>query len=341
MAAPDSFKGTASATEMAQAVGRAARESGWICDLCPLSDGGEGFAEVLAGRAAAERGRWRTTTVTGPLGSPIIARWWWAEPEAVVESAAASGLVLAGGASGNDPMAATSRGTGELVAAALRAGAQRVLVGLGGSACTDGGLGALEALEEAGGLRSAEVLAACDVVTSFVEAAGQFGPQKGATPAQVEQLRRRLVTLVGHYRERFGVDVGEMTMAGAAGGLAGGLAVLGARLLPGFELVAEATGMKRRVVAADLVVTGEGRLDLSSWAGKVVGGVVREARLAGVHVLVIAGSVGPGGIPVPQGPGIDGGVEVVSLAERFGEDRAMASPAACAEEAARELLADR
>lgn len=252
--------------------------------------------------------------MTGPLGSPVVARWWMADGMAVVESAAASGLPLAGGAEGNDPLRADTRGTGELLVAAAAAGARRVLVGVGGSATTDGGRGALEAIEEAGGLGATEVIVACDVETRFVEAAEQFGPQKGATASQVAQLRRRLVALAAELRLRYGVEVADLPGAGAAGGLAGGLAALGARLVPGFGLVADSVGLQDRLATVDRVVTGEGRLDASSWSGKVVDGVVRVAGAAGVPVLVVVGAVGPGGLE-----GVTGAtVEVRSLSDRFG-----------------------
>jgi glycerate kinase len=273
-----------------------------------------------------------------------------------VESAAASGLSLVGGGSGNDPLAATSRGTGELIAEALAAGAVRLLVGVGGSASTDGGLGALEVLEDRGGLGRAEVLVACDVAIHFVDAAREFAPQKGASQVQVAELRERLLALTDRYRDRFGVEVGPIPGAGAAGGLAGGLAVLGAKLVSGIDLVASRVGLDDRIAAAQLVVTGEGRLDSSSWSGKAVGGVVRRALEAKVPVLVVAGSLGPGALPVPGDtgrPGMGSGssgapelaagglVEVVSLAERFGSYRAVAEPVSCIEEVVHELLGSR
>ena len=331
LAAPDSFKGTAGAAHLAEAVSAGARAAGWESDPCPLSDGGEGFAQVVAARHAGE-GAWRTTRVTGPLGVPVEASWWLGVGEAVVESAAASGLPLAGGREGNDPVAATTRGTGELIVAAVGAGAGRVLVGVGGSATTDGGRGALEAIEESGGLGGAEVVVACDVQTRFVDAAEVFGPQKGATPGQVGELRRRLEDFVVELEERYGVDVSALPGGGAAGGLAGGLGATGARLVPGFDVVAEAVGLAGRLRAAQLVVTGEGCLDESSWSGKVVGGVVRLARPVGVPVLVVAGSV--------VGKVLDpGGVEVRSLTARFGPDQARSDPVGCVERTVREFLA--
>ena len=333
LAAPDAFKGTASAPVVAAAMAVGAKALSWDCDQCPLSDGGEGFADLLASAGPADQedpGRWMETTVTGPLGAPVSARWFLRGREAVIESAAASGLPLAGGPAGNDPLAATTRGTGELIAAAVAAGARRVLVGVGGSATTDGGLGAVEAIDEAGGLDGVEVLVACDVQTSFVDAAASFGPQKGATPDQVEILRHRLEDLAVSYRARSGLDLTSLTSAGAAGGLGGGLAVLGATLVPGFDVVAGAVDLLARLARADLVITGEGRLDASSWSGKVVGGVRLLARRTGVPVLVVAGAVGPGGSVR--------GLEVLDLSARYGQARSLDDPAGCVADAVGEAL---
>jgi len=341
--APDAFKGTATAPALALAMAAGARRAGWDGDVCPLSDGGEGFADVLAAGPArtggSPAGAWYATTVTGPLGEPVEARWWMADGVAVVESAAASGLPLAGGAEGNDPLRADTRGTGELLIAAAKAGARRVLVGVGGSASTDGGRGALDAIEELGGLGGIEVVVACDVDTRFLQAAEQFGPQKGATPAQAMELRARLATLAVDYRDRYGVAVADIPGSGAAGGLAGGLATLGAQLVPGFGVVAGAVGLADRMAGVDVVVTGEGCLDASSWSGKVVGGVVALARRVGVPVLVVAGTVGPGGI---EGAVSGGGAEVAvrSLSDHFGEARARSDPAGCAEEVVADAVAD-
>ena len=326
LAAPDAFKGTAAAAAVAEAVAEAARGAGWGARTLPLSDGGEGFADVVAaarGGGGPQSGTWRRRQVTGPLGRPVTARWWLAGTEAVVESAAASGLPLAGGPEANDPVGATTRGTGELVVEALAAGARRVLVGVGGSATTDGGRGAVQAIEEAGGLGGADVVVACDVETRFVDAAARFGPQKGATPSQVAELTAALTAYAAELLGRYGVDVTAPPGAGAAGGLAGGLFALGARLLPGFEVVADAVGLAGAMEACDLVVTGEGRLDATSWHGKVVGGVLGHAARAGRPVLVVAGAVGPGGLD-GVGPGA-----VRSLSEQCGPDRALADPAGC------------
>ncbi len=337
--APDAFKGTAGAPAVASAMALGAHRAGWAGDLCPLSDGGEGFAAVLAEAPAppgAAAGAWHETTVTGPLGDPVTARWWLADGVAVMESAAASGLTLATGPRGNDPLRASTRGTGELIVAAASAGARRVLVGVGGSATTDGGFGAIEAIEEAGGLGGIEVVVACDVETRYVEAAARFGPQKGATPDQVVELGARLVALAIHLRARYGVEVTDIPGGGAAGGLAGGLAALGAVLVPGFGVVADAVGLSHRVAGADVVVTGEGRLDATSWSGKVVGSVVAAAGSAGVPVLVVVGAVGPGGF---DGVGA-AEVAVRSLTDRFGEAQARADPAACTQEVVADALGE-
>lgn len=329
VAAPDKLRGTATAREAAAAIARAARAAGWACDELPVADGGEGTLDVLGGPN-------RTTTVTGPLGEPVEARWRMTGRVAVVEMSQASGLVRAGGAEGNDPVAATTAGTGELVAAALDAGAQRILVGLGGSATTDGGLGALRALFPLHRYGGVEITCLCDVRTRFVEAAEVFAPQKGASAAQVELLRRRLERLADVYRAEHGVDVRALEGAGAAGGLAGGLAVVGAALVPGFDMVADEMGLADAVEGADLVVTAEGFLDEQSFDGKAVGGVAELAASLGVPCVAVVGQVVDGldGLP-------GGGVEVVSLVERFGEERALGDTVACIEAAVGELLAAR
>lgn len=329
VAAPDKFRGTASAAQVAEAVARAATAVGVECDVAPVADGGEGTLEALGGAA-------RTTTVRGPLGDPVRAEWrMQADGTAVVEMARASGLVLVGGAEGNDPLRASTAGTGELIAAALDAGATRVVVGAGGSATTDGGLAALTALNPRRRLRAgAELVVACDVDTLFVDAAEVFAPQKGATPAQVALLRRRLERLAQIYVRDYGVDVRDEPGSGAAGGLAGGLAAAGAVLMNGFDVVAEAVGLAERIAAADLVVTGESLVDAESFEGKAVGGVVGLAAAARVPVLIVAGDVLGAELPEDLGPE----VEVVSLVARFGRDRTLADVAGCVEEVVRTHL---
>ncbi len=322
VAAPDTFRGTASARAVAEAVGRVAWEHGWDCDEVPVSDGGEGFLEALGGAN-------RTATVTGPLGDLVEAGWRLDGRLAVVEMAQASGLLLVDGAHGNDQVSATTYGTGEIISTAVEAGARRVLVGVGGSATTDGGLGALRALHPTARIRGVELVVACDVRTRFVGAADTFAPQKGASAAQVELLRRRLERLAQVYAEEHGVDVLELDCAGAAGGLAGGFAAIGARLVEGFEVVAEEVDLWERVEGADLVVTGEGFLDEQSFEGKVVGGVAGFAAEADVPVLAVAGEV------LDE---VAGRIDAVSLVERFGDDRARAGTIRCIEEVVAERL---
>lgn len=339
LAAPDKFRGTLSAGDAATAVELAGQAAGWSCDLAPVSDGGEGFLDVFAGYGSRQ-----ATRVAGPLGGPVEVPWLLGrDPEypsrslAVVESALAIGLQVVGGPQGNDPVRASSAGAGQLVAAAIKAGADQVLVGVGGSATTDGGLGAVEVLAEGGRLPRAEILVACDVETKFSEAALVFSPQKGAAPAQVELLARRLERVAQLYQERFGVDVHQLAGAGASGGLAGGLAAIGAKLLPGFELVAEKLSLAERAASSDLVVTGEGRLDRQSFAGKAVGGVVRLAAGAGVPVLVVAGEVDPEAQEAVAATGTR--LSVVSLVARYGLERAISDTAACVREVVADYLA--
>lgn len=322
LAAPDKFRGTATAPEVAAAVARAAIAAGAEADEVPLADGGEGTLDALGGANKA-------TVVTGPLGDPVEAAWRLDGQTAVIEMAQASGLEVVGGPEGNDAVAASTYGTGELIAAAVERGAREVIVGVGGSATTDGGLGALRALEPAPRLRGVELRVACDVRLRFVDAAEVFGPQKGASPAQVELLRRRLERLAQIYLEERGVDVTDLEGAGAAGGLAGGLASLGARLEPGFDLVADTVDLDERLEGCDLVVTGEGYLDEQSFDGKVVGGVVALARELDVPVLVVAGEV------IEDLPD---GLEAVSLTERFGGERSRLDTLACIEEVVTERL---
>jgi glycerate kinase len=321
VAAPDKFRGTASAPEVAAAIGRAAWDTGHDCDEVPVADGGEGTLDAFGGPN-------RTDEVTGPLGDTVEAAWRLDGRLAVIEAAQACGLLLAGGPEGNDPLAATSRGVGELIRAAIDHGARRIVVGVGGTACTDGGLGALEALNAAR-LRGIDLLVACDVHIPFTAAAPVFAPQKGASPAQVELLRRRLERLAGMYQSEHGIDVADLPGSGAAGGLAGGLAAVGAQLEPGFELVAEEVLLLDRLEGADLVITGEGELDEESFDGKVVGGVLGMAADLGVPALVVVGR---------RHVTEDVGAPVLSLVDRFGVDAAMERTARCVEDAVRGWL---
>lgn len=327
LVAPDKFRGTATAPEVCAAVAAAAGPEVTVTAQ-PMSDGGEGVLEAFGGAN-------RSGTVTGPLSRPVPVAWRLVEDLAVIESAQACGLLVAGGAAGNDPVAATTRGVGELLVAARRAGAERALLGVGGSASTDGGAGALAALDEAG-LDASWVEICCDVDTGFLDAARVYGPQKGADPATVEQLGARLAVLRAQYQECFGVDVAAIPGSGAAGGLAGGLAAAGARLVPGFDRVAAEVGLAASVERADLVVTGEGKLDATSLVGKVVGGVVQLAREAGRPVLVV---VGVADAAARQELVAGGGVQVLSLVDEVGAERALTDTAAAITEVLRGRLA--
>src|SRR5439155_924851 len=247
LAAPDKFRGTLPAREAAAARAAGAEGAGWTADERPLADGGEGTLDVLGGGN-------RRTLVSGPLGEPVEAAWRFEEDgTALIEAAQACGLSPAGGPERNDPPRATSRGVGELIAAAVAEGATRIVVTVGGVASTDGGVGATEAVPHP---LHVPLEVACDVDARFLDAADVFAPQKGATPEQVPLLRERLEKLV----------VPDLPGSGAAGGLAGGLAAIGARLLQGFDLVADRVGLDERLAEADLVVTGEGLVDAASSA---------------------------------------------------------------------------
>ncbi|MGH9170922.1 MAG: glycerate kinase family protein [Acidimicrobiales bacterium] len=320
LACPDKFKGTASAPEVAAAIAAGARRHGVASVERPLSDGGEGLLDIAGGAN-------RSTQVTGPLGRPVLAEWRLEDGEAVIEMAGAAGLTLAGGATGNDPVGASTAGVGELVLVAVDAGATRIVVGCGGSATTDGGSGAVEVIGSPARLGDTKLLVACDVEVGYLQAARLFGPQKGATPRQARLLGDRLQALAERYRAEFGRDVSRLAGSGAAGGLAGGLAALGAELVPGIELVAEMTGLDRLLAGAAAVVTGEGRLDAGSFAGKVVGSVAR--RSAGRPVACVCGRSDATGRRMAAARG----VTVLDLSARYGSERAMAETPALVETA--------
>jgi glycerate kinase len=329
--ATDKFRGTATAAEVGGAVAAAVEATGGTCDVVQVADGGEGFLDAMGGAN-------RTTVVTGPLGDPVEAAWRISGGQAVVEMAQASGLALVADGD-NDPVAASTYGTGELIGAAIDAGAKRVFVGVGGSATTDGGFGALRALYPLQRLRGIDIRVACDVRTRFVDAADVFAPQKGATPPQVELLRRRLERLAEVYTEDYGVDVIDLEGSGAAGGLAGGLAAVGATLERGFDLVADEVDLFGRIEGADLALTGEGFVDAESFEGKVVGGVLTLAGELGIPTLVVAGEVfDPDQVTELAAQVSDAPVTFVSLVERFGETRARTGTLACVSDVVAEYL---
>ena len=313
----DKFKGSLTAPEACEIVRRALPATAEII-VKPMADGGDGTATALH---AALGGEWISQTVAGPLpATPCTARYLWLahERRAFVEMAQASGLVLLKPEQRN-PLLTTTYGTGELLADAIRRGAERIWLAIGGSATTDGGIGAATALgwqfldargqpvQPVGGelerivtLRSpgaklppVDVL--CDVDNPLCGehgAARVFGPQKGATPAMVKQLDNGLRHLAGLVQAQLGKDILNVPGAGAAGGLGGGaFAFLNARLVPGIETVMTASRLAEDLAGADWVITGEGQFDEQSLRGKVVAGVTALARKHGVKVAVLAGRV--------------------------------------------------
>jgi glycerate kinase len=280
LVAPDAFKETFGAAEVAGAIGRGLERAGVPVDMCPVADGGEGTLEVLAPALGAEI---RRVTVSDPLGRPVEAPFGLSGETAIVEAAAASGLQLVS-EQDRDPVGASTLGTGQLIAAAVDAGARTVLIGVGGSATTDAGAGAIGALRGV----DARLVVLCDVRTPFEEAARVYGPQKGATADQVRALTRRLTAQA----RRLPKDPRGIPMTGAAGGLAGGLwAALDAELVPGAVFVLDALGFDARLSRARAVVTGEGRLDEQSLAGKAISEVAVRARQEGVPSHAIVGQL--------------------------------------------------
>ncbi|MGK2936274.1 MAG: glycerate kinase [Solirubrobacteraceae bacterium] len=284
LVAPDAFKGTLTAAQVAGAIGRGLEQAGVPADLCPVADGGEGTLAVLL---TALGGETAGTRAHDPLGRKIAAGFALIENggTAIVEVAEASGLPRVAPEE-RDVMAATTHGTGELIAAAIDAGAAVVLVAAGGSATVDGGAGAIEAIEAAGGPRGARLVVLCDVRTPWEEAPARFGPQKGASPDQVRTLERRLRALGRELPK----DPAGKPMTGAAGGLAGGLwATYGAALEPGAAFVLNTLETDTRMRAARAVVVGEGRLDRTSLQGKVTGELATRARQAGIPCHAVVG----------------------------------------------------
>jgi glycerate kinase len=320
--APQEFKGSLTAVQATQAIADGLRRALPDAELIlvPMADGGPGTVEAVV---TAKGGRWLKTAVRGPLGSPVEATWGIIDGNtAVIEMAAASGLVLVPEGQ-RDPRVASTYGTGQIIAAALAAGCRRVIVGMGGSATNDGGAGVAQALgarllDDAGQdlppggvalarlaridvsgldrrLRQARLLAATDVFNPLCGPQGAsavYGPQKGATPELVRELDAALAHYAAVIERDLGVRVLEVAGAGAAGGLGAGLvAFLGAEIVPGAKLVAEAVGLEQRMTGTDLVIAGEGRLDAQTGFGKAPWEVARLAREARAPVIAIAGAV--------------------------------------------------
>ncbi|HEX5828713.1 MAG TPA: glycerate kinase [Candidatus Limnocylindrales bacterium] len=316
--APDSFKGSLTSVAVAEAL-----RAGWLqarpgdaVALAPLADGGEG---TLVAVHAAGGWAWREADAHDPLGRPIRARWLAREDgrAAFVEMATASGLSLVGAAE-RDAARATSEGTGDVLRAVLDAGIREIALGIGGSATTDGGAGLLRALgatvsadlasvDLAGldpRLPEARLRIACDVTNPLLGprgAAATYGPQKGATPDDVPVLDARLGSFADALEGVAGRRERESPGAGAAGGVGFGLLCLADRfaslsLEPGVDLVMAEAGFDEALAAADLVLTGEGRIDAQTAFGKTALGVARRARTAGKPCIAVGGGVTPEGI---------------------------------------------
>jgi glycerate kinase len=328
--APNAFKESLTAWEAAKAIeaGLAKALPGARLVLVPMADGGDGTAETLAWAAG---GRLVRAKVADPLGRPVRAAYALLDDgaTAVVEMAAASGLGLLAPRERN-PLRTSTRGTGQLIRAAVKRGARRLVIAIGGSATVDGGAGMAAALgyrfldrrgrpvAPCGGAleriaridpapyrrwlsalgKAPELEVACDVTNPLLGergAARVFGPQKGATPSQVERLESALAHLADLVRRDLGVNVRPLRGGGAAGGLGAGLvAFCGAKLRPGAELVMETVGLDEKLRGADWVVTGEGRIDAQTAFGKAPAAVARRARAAGARVIAVAGALGPG-----------------------------------------------
>ncbi|TCK18644.1 glycerate kinase [Thiogranum longum] len=324
--APNALKGSLSAAQAAEALAAGCRQAAPQAELVvlPVADGGDGLVAVLTQALKAAP---KTLRVSGPLGQPVEADWLYCDEHhrAVIETAAAAGLALLDPQE-LAPMTANTRGVGELILAALDAGAQRILLGIGGSATSDGGMGMAQALGvvfrdregrivEAGGshlteiagidssnldprLREVQIQVICDVDNPLLGARGAarvFAPQKGADAAQVEQLEAGLAQYAGQLEHFLGKDVRNIAGAGAAGGLgAGAIAFLNAELKPGAELVLELLKFDDALEGADLVITAEGQLDGQTAFGKAPAAVARHARAAGIPCIAIAGSLGEG-----------------------------------------------
>jgi glycerate kinase len=287
LVAPDKFKGTLTAAEVAAAIAAGIRDGGRSAEELPVADGGEGTADALVRTLGGE---WIAADATDALGRPIRGRFALLDSAtrtsartAVVEAAEASGLAHIP-ADERDPSRASTRGTGELIVAAVEAGATDILVAVGGTATTDGGAGAIEVLDDAG--VDPKITCVCDVRTPFEHAARVFGQQKGADSETAKRLTRRLTA----FAKKAPRDPRGVPLTGAGGGLSGGLyACRKAALVPGAPFVLDALGFDARMRAAAFVVTGEGRLDEQTLEGKAAGEVAVRCRQAGVACHAVVG----------------------------------------------------
>lgn len=288
LVAPDSFKGTYSASEVAAAIADGIKEFGGRVEPCPVADGGEGTLDCLLGALGGSR---ESQIVCGPQGDPVEGEIGFVDDgrTAIVELAQASGLTLVPPAA-RDAETATSTGTGELILAALEAGAKRIVVAAGGSASTDGGAGAIAAIGDPAKLIGVKLEVLSDVDVPFEKAAEVFAPQKGAKPEAVERLNARLTALAEDFRRSYGRDPRGRPMTGAAGGFSGGLwAAFGADIRPGAAAVLEVLDFKSKLRSKVGVVVGEGSLDSQSFQGKIVGEIL--AMSGRLPVFAVAGRV--------------------------------------------------
>ncbi len=306
LVAPDSFKGTMSAATVATAICDGVRDAGRDPVSCAVADGGEGTIEVIR---SALGGQLVTVPASSPLGQLMDANFLLLPDRqtAVVETATASGLTLLDSPGPHDACQSSSAGTGDLIAAAVDVGATRILLGVCGSACTDGGAGAIAAITERCGLRGRHLVVLCDVRTAFEESATVYRHQKGADEATVTRLTTRLNRLA----ETFQGDPRGRAATGAAGGLSGGLwAAFGATLIPAIDEILDRLVFDRLLGGVDAVITGEGRLDSQSLHGKVIDGVTRRAASAGVPAwAIVVNRVPPRTTRHPEAVRSDGGLQ--------------------------------
>lgn len=353
--------------QAASLIGKAFSDKGHRVVISPLADGGEGTVEAIL---SAVGGTKKTSSVQDPLGRLITASWGLIDKEdcpqtAVIEMAAASGLHLLG-ANEHNPLKTSTFGTGQLIKAALDEKTNKIIVGVGGSATNDGGMGAAAALgakfvdshgkelEPVGKnlgrvsdidlsdldkrIGGTEILVAVDVQNPFYGPQGAafvYGPQKGADPAQIKTLDNGLRNFAAVVKQRIGLDLQQIEGAGAAGGLAGGLtAFLGAKIVPGTQFICKMLRLADKVKEADLVVGGEGRVDEQTLYGKAPTGVVNLARKYGKPIVLIAGQLGPGYQKVEEI-----GVKIFALAKSDAEvEQCLRNPKPAIERAVKEII---
>jgi glycerate kinase len=325
----DKFRGTASARDLCDAVARAARAANVTVDRQPMSDGGEGFRDAFSGREI-------TVEVPGPLGETVSAGVTWRDsasgPIAVLEIAEVVGRERLVSPSREEALSASSAGVGHLVLAAQRRGAASILIGCGGSATSDAGVGCYEVLRDGGGV-TVPVTVATDVTARF-SGLTAYARQKGVSALDDEVLDQRVAQARALYSRERGVDVEAVERTGAAGGIPAALFALGATLTGGFDAVAQAVELEHRIRSASLVVTGEGRFDEGSLEGKVVAGV---ARLVGsTPLLVVCGSLERACVHRLRSHVAN--LNVVSLVQRFGAKQARSGVLECVEQVVAEEI---